>query len=405
MSPFSLGALWRRIGTGVRRIGRALVKFLATTAMLLLLLLFGMGYAAAYVPPDVAWWLAPCGVLLPPVSLITGVVGVGLLVRSIRRRQAARLAGATLLLFLIALRFGPALIPPTLPAFSDEASGEPLRVMSFNASSSVDAGDEAASILDAVRQIQPHVLALQEAYLFQRPNRSSRTNPSLQVLLDAGYQFPDAMSPTRSVRQSVVSSDLSLDSLESIVLEPDLWKHAPSTVTRVRFRRSGQPVVLYNIHLHTVSALKPWTSEDFRVSDWQQWLHPDVWMPYIRSYREGALERARQARLIHQRIAREAHPVLVTGDFNSTRHHWVHRHIAHGLQEAYVHRGPFHGATYPAQRPLVRIDHILASEHWDVLDAFVPTIRTASDHRPVVALLRLKPDTTASSSQAARVGP
>jgi endonuclease/exonuclease/phosphatase family metal-dependent hydrolase len=79
-------------------------------------------------------------------------------------------------------------------------------------------------------------------------------------------------------------------------------------------------------------------------------------------------------------------PVLVVGDFNSTPHQWAYRHLAQGLQ-----RVGSRDATFPADRPVVRIDHILAGPAWEVVDARVPVPRqdtAISDHRPVTAQLR-----------------
>jgi endonuclease/exonuclease/phosphatase family metal-dependent hydrolase len=52
------------------------------------------------------------------------------------------------------------------------------------------------------------------------------------------------------------------------------------------------------------------------------------------------------------------------------------------------------GGTYPAERPLVQIDHVLASPAWQITAARIPADGAAavSDHRPGVARLRWKRD-------------
>ena len=77
--------------------------------------------------------------------------------------------------------------------------------------------------------------------------------------------------------------------------------------------------------------------------------------------------------------------MLVAGDFNSTPHQWAYRHIAQGL------RAGGGGATFPAWRPLVQIDHVLAGPAWCIEATTVLRPRAGrliSDHRPVVAQLR-----------------
>jgi endonuclease/exonuclease/phosphatase family metal-dependent hydrolase len=375
----------------MHRAGTWLLQIVGGCGLLGLVAVFACGYAAAYVPPDAspwAWVLGPFAVLLPAVSFVLVLGAVPALVLGVRQQRWMCVAGAAALLLPVALRFGPAL---AFPGDSTPTAAEELRVMTFNASTAVDAGPEAATVLEAVRAADPDVLALQEAHVRTHPRRGPRYAPSLQAMLSAGYRLPDVPT-TRRVLQSVLSRRVAFDAaLHNVIPRSDSIPpfRGQATASRVRFRWKGTSVTLYNVHLHTVSARKPWRETPLRLGTLATWLTLDFWRPYVRSYRDGAHERAQQARTLADLLRQETGPVLVMGDFNSTRHHWVYRHIASGLREAYVHRGPLRGATYPASRPLVRIDHVLASPHWTVLDMQVPPCKTASDHRPVVARLRL----------------
>lgn len=86
-------------------------------------------------------------------------------------------------------------------------------------------------------------------------------------------------------------------------------------------------------------------------------------------------------------------PVVLAGDFNSMPFGTVYRRLARHLGD--VSRGPPRAsATFPARKPVLRIDHIFASPHFDVLSARVhrsPLSRVASDHLPLVAELGLRP--------------
>ena len=95
------------------------------------------------------------------------------------------------------------------------------------------------------------------------------------------------------------------------------------------------------------------------------------------------------ARGIRARIEAETLPVVISGDFNATRHNWAYRHIARGFQDAFVEQGEGWSATYHSERPLVRIDHILVGPEWEVVRAYVPpSTEIVSDHRPLVARIR-----------------
>jgi endonuclease/exonuclease/phosphatase family metal-dependent hydrolase len=325
------------------------------------------------------WWVGPLAVGLPYLS---GVVAALCLIGggwAAARRHWARLVGAAVLLVLIAVRFGPRLHAWT-PAV---ATGEELSVMTFNVPNrSTDAAT--SGLVEVVRRADPHVLALQE--LPVRGGEAPRLPNGLRRLVsETTFGLPRAVAPTRS--QQPVVGQVALDSLTVHFLPPDGASNARTRFTRTYFRWRGRPAVLYNLHLHTVGESKPWRMVQRYGGDWQAWRRS------LRVYREGALRRAQQARRIRRMIAQEPHPVIVAGDFNSTRHQWVYQHIAQGLTD--VVRGRVRGgtATFPAARPLVGIDHVLVGPAWRVAGAQVPSLgeaAAASDHRPVVAQIGWK---------------
>jgi len=143
--------------------------------------------------------------------------------------------------------------------------------------------------------------------------------------------------------------------------------------------------VHYNLHLHTQGRKKPWKNDDPRLLD------PRFWRPYLRMARDGYLRRAWQAERIRENVERETVPVIIAGDFNETVHNWSFRHIAGGFQDTWATSGRGWGGTFHTRLPLVRIDFVLAGPEWEVVSALTPaTSRLVSDHRPVIARLRLK---------------
>ena len=82
--------------------------------------------------------------------------------------------------------------------------------------------------------------------------------------------------------------------------------------------------------------------------------------------------------------------VLAAGDINERPGHaaWQALHD-HGLRDL----GPGTGPTYPARRPTKRIDGVVGSEGLEVLDYRVVDdagVERASDHRPVLATVRMR---------------
>lgn len=88
-------------------------------------------------------------------------------------------------------------------------------------------------------------------------------------------------------------------------------------------------------------------------------------------------------------------PVVFGGDLNETPEGRAARHLAERFWDAWVaarDEEAAAGLTFPAREPSARIDYVFVSDAVRVERAAVPDgerVRVASDHRPVVADLRL----------------
>jgi len=97
---------------------------------------------------------------------------------------------------------------------------------------------------------------------------------------------------------------------------------------------------------------------------------------------------ARELRALSDMVADAVNPTILAGDFNSTLQHDNLRDIDHaGSYDALVRRGKGWVATWPRGRfypPLLRLDHIFATDDIKVMDAGVG-VGTGSDHRAIWA--------------------
>ena len=87
-------------------------------------------------------------------------------------------------------------------------------------------------------------------------------------------------------------------------------------------------------------------------------------------------------------------PVVLIGDFNSSPPGRTYRRLCARLADAQIAEGRTPQRTFPAQRPLLRIDHLFLSAQLSV--SAIRTIRNqttrlASDHLPPVADLAIVP--------------
>jgi vancomycin resistance protein VanJ len=95
----------------------------------------------------------------------------------------------------------------------------------------------------------------------------------------------------------------------------------------------------------------------------------------------------RERDLRHLLAARQpGEPLVLLGDFNLPPAGRLYDHLAVGLQDAFGAAGVGWGCTFPARLPLIRIDHVFASDHWTPRHCWVGGGR-GSHHRPVIAEL------------------
>ncbi len=83
-------------------------------------------------------------------------------------------------------------------------------------------------------------------------------------------------------------------------------------------------------------------------------------------------------------------PLVVCGDFNSTRISGVHRRLQRGLRDVQSSARWLSASTWPAAFPFLPIDHLFVSPDLTVHSRSIPDdelVRAASDHRPLVAEL------------------
>ena len=103
-------------------------------------------------------------------------------------------------------------------------------------------------------------------------------------------------------------------------------------------------------------------------------------------------ERNAHARELVGLVDRAEHPVIVGGDLNEPPDGRAFGILAERLWDAWLLGGDVAGETFPATEATARIDVVFVSEGIRVERVLVPAdegVRSASDHRPVVAELTL----------------
>ncbi len=338
-----------------------------------LLLGFAMGYAARYTPPGRLWWTELIATGLPYLSMAVLVATVPFVVA---RRW--RLVGMhVFFLGLVLLRFGfrGDGADTTTPAPED------LTVLTFNTSRGGGASAEAQGT--AVSQLlmaqQPHLACFQELNFAYDGAASGVRLSGLTDSLNYTVVGPEHPQEMTQAWQPVLARVPVLSHKQ--ILLPSIQQDPPGRVVRVHFSWQDREAVLYNLHLHTFGSQKPWNDQARDPLSWP------FWKSYLQQYRAAYLARAKEVTHIRAMLDEETLPVIICGDFNSTAHNSAFGELARSLQDAFREVGQGLGATYHARLPFARIDHILISNDWEVLDASVGQ-SDFSDHLPLTARVR-----------------
>lgn len=206
----------------------------------------------------------------------------------------------------------------------------------------------------------------------------ARYEPDVIMMQDAGGVLNTAVGMikgdwhVRTLDQYVIASKFPLDRADV------RWISYPDQTHRVMrcsFDLKGRNIVLYSAHLMTPR----WGLGSIR--------HP-------RSQGVGTLEanvtvRVKQSEQLAKALAAEQNPVILGGDLNAPAQSTVCRQLfGVGMQDAFSAAGRGYGYTYghttKVQSPYVRIDHVLVSKEWQVLDCWAGD-PAGSDHCPVIA--------------------
>ena len=334
--------------------------------------------SATVSPKGFWWWIQVFGVGLPLTMLaVTLGLGAALVARS------WRWLGVLLGLLLV---FGIHSRPWDRLGAADPADGD-LVLLTFNVPRSGPSGEQLAQDVAAlIRNAGPDVVALQEAVVLRGDDGVIYEPIQIGALQDSlGYALLRPFLGRGIPTQVPVLARAGFEVIgsERVTLPTSGEGYGRgSEAFRLHFRWQGREGVLYNLHLRSFGAAKPWQEERRTLLD------DTTWAGYARRYREAYQLRAGESEALAQRVATETLPVLIMGDFNSTPANWSFHQLAVARQDAQRVAGrQWWAPTYPAHFPAVRIDAVLADPAFEITDVEVLPDRF-SDHRPVRVRLR-----------------
>lgn len=140
--------------------------------------------------------------------------------------------------------------------------------------------------------------------------------------------------------------------------------------------RDGTEIEVVNVHLSSAATdMRLWSGES-------RMLHRNN-----RDLRKKELSVVLQ--VLEQTTPFPSRPTLFGGDFNSSATDVVHRQLTRDFEDTFAESGRGWGDTFHRRFPILRIDHIYATRHFNPVSSGTVATKT-TDHRMVISDLLLR---------------
>lgn len=349
--------------------------------------LFLLACYGPYLPPDGWWFLSFLGLgfaILLLVLVFFIFFWILFAPRYILVSLLAMLIGWKGIVSFITLR--------PIPDFAEQKQERTLRVMHWNVARFLELSrnDNSKSrirsrMMDMIKRQDADVLCFQEFYHSTNPKYYDNLN---FVKDELGYPYVHFAWKLDGAKQwfgqAIFSRLPIIDSSRIFFPKPGL----PETILQADILFGSDTVRFITTHLQSVQFKK----EDYeRLEEIKS--RDDSLLQNSRNIfsklKKAVVIRGTQADMVRAEIEKSPYPVVVTGDFNDVPNSYTYYTISKGLQDAFLEKGFGVGRTYSGISPTLRIDYILASKKFEVLQ-FQRIVRQLSDHYPLVTDLRLK---------------
>ncbi len=343
-----------------------------------------------YLSPQL-WWPSGFAGLLFPVLLCLNLLFIPIWI--IYKKWYFWLPAAAII-----LSFKAILVSFSLHLPQEMSSGrqpEPqFTVMTFNTSSMGVKGYKLdkelhASIMHTLNEASPDLLCLQEFYTNDDPKLTNNISAIQERLGYPHYYFTSdkihwdtwrygiiLFSRYPVIQARKIPCGYSEAGSGSSILEADVLIYGDT----VRIYTAQLRSYMFNpAELSQLNAIKS--------------LNGNTPVPAARSLiykmRHTFTTRAQQARQLQGLAAQSPYPVIVCGDMNDTPVSYTYYTLSQHMQDAFLEKGSGIGRTLSFLSPTLRIDYILAHDHFNI-HGYRRFYNPSFEHYPVMASFSLK---------------
>ncbi|MDQ3842536.1 MAG: endonuclease/exonuclease/phosphatase family protein [Bacteroidota bacterium] len=276
--------------------------------------------------------------------------------------------------------------------FQQQKPKDALRVLSWNVARFIElnrnnnkGSQTRLKMLEQIKQQNADIVCMQEFY---HSTDTSRYNNIRYFKEKLGYPYfcfswdPDG--DKQWFGQAIFSRYPIIDS--GLVHYPKPSQSETLIYADVAY--NGDTIRMYTTHLQSVGFKKPDYERIEKIKNREERMLENS-RNIFSKLKRAAIIRAVQTDIVKEVLAASPHPYIITGDFNDVPNSYTYFTIkSNGLQDAFLQKGFGIGRTFTGIAPTLRIDYILPTEDFRVLQ-FNRIVKDYSDHYMLLADVKL----------------
>jgi len=366
-------------------------RFLIITNIVVVIL-FLLACANAWLHPDKWWVISMLGLIFPLLLIL--VFGFSIFWLFFYSRRLS-------LLSLFALLIGWQNIHAFLALniakkHVDVKQSNVLRVLTWNVrrwddfiAKKVGASGHRTKMMEFIRQQNADILCFQEFYEPYNSKELPSNIGYIQEQLHYTYYFfsRDYKSKTGKYETGVIIFSR-YPIAHTMQIRYDSSSLATSeSLIEADINMNGKMIRICTTHLQSVL----FRSKDFRDVEIIRNVDDSVLeasKSILKKLKRAFALRGRQADIVRAELDKSTYPVVMCGDFNDVPNSYTYFQIRGNRQDAYIQKGFGIGRTYIHLSPTLRIDYIITDKKFNILQCSKFPI-PYSDHHPVMADMEL----------------
>lgn len=338
------------------------------------------GLASTFINPKYFWPIAFLGLGFPVTFLV--LCGFLLYWLFSKNKKVIYPLILLLVLFFLSPGFFSFKISPSKSSDEDALKVMTYNVRNFEVYDKENSKEKRDAIIALIKEQDVDILCLQEA--IDRKGHIQLQEMAKQTGL------PNYYMEVGTIAKDNAKFGVAIFSKHNILEKTSYPFGSGGNVgTKIDIEREHDTISVFNIHLESANIERSFYNYS---SDELDSLSKKAFIARARivsqQLKNAFKSRSTQANLIREEIKQSEHPVIVCGDFNDTPISYSYSRVRGKLKDTFRKNPIGFGGTYP-DLPLLRIDHILVSQEFDVINYKIIK-EEISDHFPVVTELKLK---------------